>query len=31
MTIEKIRNNINGVLNETFMEYGYVSIETPIL
>lgn len=28
---QKIRNYINGVLKETFMEYGYTSIETPIL
>ena len=28
---QKIRNYINGVLKETFMEYGYDSIETPIL
>ena len=28
---QKIRNYINGVLKETFMEYGYNSIETPIL
>lgn len=28
---QKIRNYINGVLKETFMEYGYGSIETPIL
>ena len=28
---QKIRNYINEVLKETFMEYGYGSIETPIL
>ena len=28
---QKIRNYINDVLKETFMEYGYSSIETPIL
>ena len=28
---QKIRNYINSILKETFMEYGYNSIETPIL
>ncbi len=28
---QKIRNNINNILRETFEEYGYLSIETPIL
>ncbi len=28
---QKIRNYINDVLKETFMEYGFASIETPIL
>lgn len=28
---QKIRNYINGILKSTFEEYGYLSIETPIL
>lgn len=28
---QKIRNYINGILRETFEEYGYLPIETPIL
>lgn len=28
---QKIRNYINDILRETFMEYGYLPIETPIL
>ena len=30
-TEQKVRNYINGILKETFEEYGYLSIETPIL
>ena len=28
---QKIRNYINGILKNTFEEYGYLPIETPIL
>lgn len=28
---QKIRNYINGILTSTFLEYGYLPIETPIL
>ena len=28
---QKIRDYINGILKETFLEYGYLPIETPIL
>ena len=28
---QKIRNYINDILKETFEQYGYKSIETPIL